>query len=195
MTTKEQMETDVRIMKELNMNAVRLSHYPNDPYWYELCDKYGFYVIDEANIESHGMYYNPERTLGNDPAWEYAHHIRIERMVQRDKNHPSVIAWSLGNEAGNGWNFYKAYNWLKGFDSSRPVQYERSTTEWNTDIIVPQYPHPKSMERYALSNPKRPYIMSEYAHAKWVIALGTLKNIGSLSENIHPFKEVTSGIG
>ena len=164
-TTKEQMETDVRIMKELNMNAVRLSHYPNDPYWYELCDKYGFYVIDEANIESHGMYYNPERTLGNDPAWEYAHHIRIERMVQRDKNHPSVIAWSLGNEAGNGWNFYKAYNWLKGFDSSRPVQYERSTTEWNTDIIVPQYPHPKSMERYALSNPKRPYIMSEYAHA------------------------------
>ena len=163
--TKEQMEEDIRIMKELNMNAVRLSHYPNDPYFYDLCDIYGFYVIDEANIESHGMYYDPERTLGNNPDWEYAHHIRIERMVQRDKNHPSVIAWSMGNEAGNGWNFYKAYYWLKGFDNTRPVQYERSTNEWNTDMIVPQYPHPINMERYGKSNPKRPYIMSEYAHA------------------------------
>ena len=163
--THEQMETDVRIMKELNMNAVRLSHYPNDPYWYELCDKYGFYVIDEANIESHGMYYNPERTLGNAPEWEHAHMLRIQRMVFRDKNHPSVVAWSMGNEAGNGYNFYKAYEWIKAYDPSRPVQYERSTYEWNTDIIVPQYPHPKSMERYAESNPSRPYIMSEYAHA------------------------------
>ncbi|MFD2036953.1 glycoside hydrolase family 2 TIM barrel-domain containing protein [Belliella marina] len=164
-TTREQMEEDVRIMKELNMNAVRLSHYPNDPYWYELCDKFGFYVIDEANIESHGLYYNPEKTLGNDPEWEYAHLLRIQRMVQRDKNHPSIVAWSMGNEAGNGYNFYKAYQWLKAFDPSRPAQYERSTTEWNTDIIVPQYPHPQSMARYAESNPKRPYIMSEYAHA------------------------------
>ncbi|WP_018472975.1 glycoside hydrolase family 2 TIM barrel-domain containing protein [Echinicola pacifica] len=163
--TKEQMETDVRIMKELNMNAVRLSHYPNDPYWYELCDIYGFYVIDEANIESHGMYYSPERSLGNDPEWLEAHMLRIKRMVYRDKNHPSVVAWSMGNEAGNGYNFYKAYEWIKAFDPSRPVQYERSTHEWNTDIIVPQYPHPKSMERYAESNPSRPYIMSEYAHA------------------------------
>ncbi|GAB3651706.1 glycoside hydrolase family 2 TIM barrel-domain containing protein [Echinicola sediminis] len=164
-TTREQMETDVRIMKELNMNAVRLSHYPNDPYWYELCDKYGFYVIDEANIESHGMYYSPERSLGNAPEWEHAHMLRIQRMVFRDKNHPSVVAWSMGNEAGNGYNFYKAYDWIKAYDPSRPVQYERSTYEWNTDIIVPQYPHPKSMERYAESNPPRPYIMSEYAHA------------------------------
>lgn len=161
----ESMEGDIKIMKELNMNAVRLSHYPNDPYWYKLCDKYGFYVIDEANIESHGMYYNPERTLGNAPEWEYAHHLRIERMVLRDKNHPSIVAWSLGNEAGNGWNFYKAYVWLKGFDATRPVQYERSTTEWNTDMIVPQYPSPSSMERWAMSHPTRPYIMSEYAHA------------------------------
>ncbi|WP_215223122.1 glycoside hydrolase family 2 TIM barrel-domain containing protein [Echinicola shivajiensis] len=163
--TREQMETDVRIMKELNMNAVRLSHYPNDPYWYELCDKYGFYVIDEANIESHGMYYSAEKSLGNAPEWEYAHLLRIKRMVFRDKNHPSVVAWSMGNEAGNGYNFYKAYEWIKAYDPSRPVQYERSTYEWNTDIIVPQYPHPKSMERYAQSNPPRPYIMSEYAHA------------------------------
>lgn len=163
--TKEQMERDVKIMKELNMNAVRLSHYPNAPYFYELADKYGFYVIDEANIESHGMYYNPEKTLGNAPDWEKAHHLRIQRMVDRDKNHPSVIAWSLGNEAGNGYNFYNAYTWLKGYDKSRPVQYERSTTEWNTDMIVPQYPHPESLRRYAMSDAERPYIMSEYAHA------------------------------
>ncbi|WP_289023945.1 glycoside hydrolase family 2 TIM barrel-domain containing protein [uncultured Salegentibacter sp.] len=163
--TEEQMLTDIKIMKELNMNAVRLSHYPNDPRWYELCDEYGFYVIDEANIESHGMYYNPERTLGNDPEWEHAHMLRIKRMVERDKNFPSVVAWSMGNEAGNGYNFYKAYNWLKAFDPTRPVQYERSTTEWNTDIIVPQYPHPMSMKRYAENGLDRPYIMSEYAHA------------------------------
>ncbi|MCM4157027.1 glycoside hydrolase family 2 TIM barrel-domain containing protein [Gramella sp. AN32] len=163
--TREQMLEDIRIMKELNLNAVRLSHYPNAPLWYKLCDKYGFYVIDEANIESHGMYYNPEKTLGNDPNWEHAHMLRIKRMVERDKNHPSVVAWSLGNEAGNGWNFYKAYLWLKGYDSTRPVQYERSTTEWNTDMIVPQYPYPSSMERWAESSPDRPYIMSEYAHA------------------------------
>lgn len=163
--TREQMEEDIRQMKLLNINAVRLSHYPHDNYWYELCDRYGLYVIDEANIESHGLYYNPERTLGNDPEWEYAHQIRIERMVRRDRNHPSIVAWSLGNEAGNGYNFYKSYLWLKGFDPSRPVQYERSTHEWNTDMIVPQYPHPNSMRRYAESNPDRPYIMSEYAHA------------------------------
>lgn len=163
--SKERMMEDMLNMKELNINAVRLSHYPADPYWYELCDIYGLYVVDEANIESHGMYYSPERSLGNAPEWEYAHHLRIERMVQRDKNHPSVVAWSLGNEAGNGWNFYKAYIWLKGFDPSRPVQYERSTTEWNTDMIVPQYPYPSTLERYAMSNPTRPYIMSEYAHA------------------------------
>lgn len=179
--TQEQMLEDIRIMKELNINAVRLSHYPNDPYFYELCDRYGFYVIDEANIESHGMYYAPERTLGNDPLWEKAHLMRIERMVQRDKNHPSVIAWSMGNEAGNGYNFYRAYLWLKGFDPSRPVQYERSTTEWNTDIIVPQYPHPKSMEKYAQSNPDRPYIMSEYAHAMGN-SLGNFKDYWDLIE-------------
>lgn len=163
--TEEQMLTDIRIMKELNMNAVRLSHYPNDPLWYELCNKYGFYVIDEANLESHGMYYDLDKTLGNNPDWEYAHLIRIRRMVERDKNHPSIVAWSLGNEGGNGWNFYKAYQWLKGYDPTRPVQYERSTTEWNTDIIVPQYPHPGYLEYYAKNDPKRPYIMSEYAHA------------------------------
>lgn len=163
--TKEQMLTDIRLMKELNINAVRLAHYPNHPLWYDLCDLYGLYVIDEANVESHGLYYSPERTLGNDPAWEYAHLTRIQRMVKRGKNHPSIIAWSMGNEGGNGWNFYKAYEWIKGYDPSRPVQYERAIFEWNTDIIVPQYPHPETMRKYAESAPDRPYIMSEYAHA------------------------------
>lgn len=177
----EQMEEDVRNMKQMNINAIRLSHYPNDPYFYELCDKYGFYVIDEANLESHGMYYKPERTLGNAPEWEKAHRFRIERMVRRDRNHPSIVAWSMGNEAGNGWNFYKAYQWLKGFDTTRPVQYERSTTEWNTDIIVPQYPHPKMMENYGKSSALRPYIMSEYAHAMGN-SLGNFKDYWDLIE-------------
>jgi len=163
--TKEQMLIDIKNMKELNINAVRLAHYPNDPTWYELCNRYGLYVIDEANVESHGMYYDLDKTLGNNPEWEYAHMLRIKRMVDRDKNHPSIVAWSLGNEAGNGWIFYKAYQWLKGYDSTRPVQYERATIEWNTDIIVPQYPNPGYLEYYAKNNPKRPYIMSEYAHA------------------------------
>ncbi|UJH92954.1 hypothetical protein LZ575_09345 [Antarcticibacterium sp. 1MA-6-2] len=111
--TEEQMLTDIRIMQELNINAVRLSHYPNDPRWYELCDEYGFYVIDEANIESHGLYYDPEKTLGNDPEWEYAHMLRISRMVERDKNHPSVVAWSMGNEVVTGGIFIKLMNGLK----------------------------------------------------------------------------------
>ncbi|MDT0675876.1 glycoside hydrolase family 2 TIM barrel-domain containing protein [Autumnicola musiva] len=187
--TREQMLTDIKIMQELNINAVRLSHYPNDPLWYDLCDQHGFYVIDEANLESHGLFYSPEKTLGNDPDWEYAHFLRIKRMVERDKNHPSVVAWSLGNEAGNGYNFYKAYNWLKGFDPTRPVQYERSTTEWNTDIIVPQYPHPDYLEYYATHNPKRPYIMSEYAHAMG----NSMGNFQEYWDNIEKYQSLQGG--
>lgn len=187
--TREQMLLDIKNMQELNINAVRLSHYPNDPLWYDLCDQYGFYVIDEANLESHGLYYSPEKTLGNNPNWEYAHMLRIKRMVQRDKNHPSVVAWSLGNEAGNGYNFYKAYKWLKSFDPTRPVQYERSTTEWNTDIIVPQYPHPDYLEYYATHNPTRPYIMSEYAHAMG----NSMGNFQEYWDNIEKYPSLQGG--
>jgi len=163
--SEESMRQDIRLMKQFNLNAVRTSHYPNDPRWYELADEYGLYIVDEANIESHGIGYNLTRTLGNDPAWGAAHLDRTMRMVERDKNHPSVIIWSLGNEAGNGVNFYATYRWIKARDSTRPVQYERAGREWNTDLYVPMYPGFQHLIDYAEGNPDRPLIMCEYAHA------------------------------
>ncbi|MFZ0598790.1 MAG: glycoside hydrolase family 2 TIM barrel-domain containing protein [Flavobacterium sp.] len=175
--SRERMEQDIKIMKEFNINAVRMSHYPNDEYFYELCDQYGIYVVDEANIESHGMGYDITKTLGNKPDWELAHIQRMQRMIERDKNHTSVIIWSMGNEAGNGYNFYRGYLWIKNRDKSRPIQYERATAgawdgkdlkfEWDSDIIDPMYSSPNKMEEYILANPNpsRPYIQCEYAHA------------------------------
>lgn len=157
------MRKDMEMMKKLNVNAVRHSHYPPDPYWMELCDEYGLYVVDEANIESHGRYYDLAYTLGNDKQWRNPHLERITRMYERDKNHPAVITWSLGNEAGNGVNFYEGYEWLKSHDT-RPVQYERAEWDYNTDMIVPQYPSPAWLKRYAASKPARVLVMSEYAH-------------------------------
>jgi beta-galactosidase len=159
------MREDLRLIKAANMNAVRTSHYPSDPRWYELADEFGLYIVDEANIESHGMGYQPDVTLGNNPAWEIAHVDRMRRMVERDKNHPSVIIWSMGNEAGNGVNFYAAYEWTKDRDDTRPVQYERALQDWNTDIYVPMYAGFQHLEEYAQSEPERPLIMCEYAHA------------------------------
>ncbi|TDO68953.1 beta-galactosidase [Flavobacterium chryseum] len=175
--SRERMEQDIKLMKEFNLNAVRMSHYPNDEYFYELCDKYGIYVVDEANIESHGMGYDITKTLGNKPDWELAHIQRMQRMIERDKNHTSIIIWSMGNEAGNGYNFYRGYLWIKNRDKSRPIQYERATAgawdgkdlkfEWDSDIIDPMYSSPNKMEEYILANPNpsRPYIQCEYAHA------------------------------
>lgn len=162
--TRERMEEDIRLMKELNINAVRMSHYPNDPYFYELCDRYGLYVVSEANIETHGMGFK-ERTLAKDPQFEKAHSERNERMVKTFKNHPSVIIWSLGNEAGNGLNFEKAYNLIKAYDTSRPIQYEQAKQAWNTDLVVPMYAHPDDVEAYAKGDDPRPYLLCEYAHA------------------------------
>ncbi|UNY97964.1 DUF4981 domain-containing protein [Zhouia spongiae] len=164
--SKEEMLRDIQIFKEYNINSVRTCHYPNDPYWYELCDEYGIYVIDEANIESHGMGYDLTRTLANNPKWLKAHMERTKRMIERDKNHPSVVIWSLGNEAGNGYNFYNTYLLAKEMDDTRPVQYERAGLEWNTDLYVPMYATPKWVEEYA-KNPKydRSLIQCEYAHA------------------------------
>ncbi len=159
------MRRDIELMKAFNVNAVRTSHYPNDPRWYELADEYGLYIVDEANIESHGMGYDLATSLGNAPGWEAAHLDRTIRMVERDKNHPSVIIWSLGNEAGNGANFYATYEWIKMRDTTRPVQYERAGLEWNTDIVVPMYPGLQSMIDYAERYDDRPYIMCEYSHA------------------------------
>ncbi len=164
--SKESMLRDIKIFKEYNINAVRTSHYPNDPYWYELCDEYGIYVIDEANIESHGMGYNLERTLANNPKWLNAHLSRTQRMIARDKNHPSILIWSLGNEAGNGYNFYKTYLLAKEMDNTRPVQYERAGLQWNTDLYVPMYLTPANVEKYAKDDSKNlSLIQCEYAHA------------------------------
>ena len=162
--TREEMLRDVRVMKELNINTVRTCHYPNDPFWYELCDRYGLYVIDEANIESHGMGYGPA-TLAKRDDFAAAHMIRMQRMVQRDRNHPSIIVWSLGNEAGDGPNFEKTYAWTKKADTTRPVQYERAEHNDHTDIYCPMYEGYDACEKYVSNNPPKPLIQCEYAHA------------------------------
>jgi len=158
------MLQDLRIMKENNINAVRTSHYPNDNQWYDLCDSVGIYVVAEANIESHGMGYG-EHTLAKVPAWEKAHLERNERNVARNFNHPSVIIWSMGNEAGDGPNFEKAYAMIKEMDPSRPVQYERAGLNPWTDIYCPMYASPDWVAQYANDpNTTRPIIQCEYNH-------------------------------
>ncbi len=163
--SRESMEKDIRMMKQNNINTVRTCHYPDDPYWYELCDKYGLYVIDEANIESHGMGYNPARTLGNNPLFMKAHLARVEALVERDKNHPSVVIWSMGNEAGDGVNFDTCFAWMHERDNTRPVQYERAELGKNTDIFCPMYAGIDYLSNYASEPRERPLILCEYAHA------------------------------
>lgn len=162
--SRERMLQDLRIMKENNINAVRTSHYPNDNQWYDLCDSIGIYVVAEANIESHGMGYGAE-TLAIRPEWEKAHRERNERNVARNFNHPSVIIWSMGNEAGDGPNFEKVYAMIKEMDPSRPVQYERAGLNPWTDIFCPMYASPDYVGKYA-TNPDtdRPIIQCEYNH-------------------------------
>ena len=162
--SRERMIQDIRLMKELNVNAVRTCHYPDAPEWYDLCDEYGIYLIDEANLESHGMRYE-ERTLAKNPLFEKSHLERNSRMVQRDRNHPSIIIWSMGNEAGFGPNFEKVYHWIKAEDPSRPVHYERAEGNDFTDIMCPMYATYDWCEKYVTNNPTKPLIQCEYAHA------------------------------
>lgn len=162
--TEEDMLCDIRVMKQLNINAVRTCHYPNAPLWYDLCDRYGLYVVDEANLESHGMGYD-EHTLARVAAWKQAHLERNSRMVLRDKNHPSIIIWSMGNEAGDGPNFEACYKWIKEYDPSRPVQYERAGKNPHTEIYCPMYLSWGDCEKYLNGEPDRPLIQCEYAHA------------------------------
>lgn len=167
---EELMRKDFELMKRHNINTVRLCHYPQDRRFYELCDEYGIYVYDEANIESHGMYYDLRKggTLGNNPEWLKPHMYRTINMFERNKNYPSVTFWSLGNEAGNGYNFYQTYLWLKEADKnimSRPVNYERAQWEWNSDMYVPQYPSAGWLEQIGQRGSDRPVAPSEYAHA------------------------------
>lgn len=163
--SRERMEQDIRLMKEANINAVRSSHYPNDPYWLDLCDKYGLYVVDEANIESHPLAIYDSTQIGNERSWLPAHKRRVERMYIRDRNHASIYSWSLGNEAGEGWVFEQLYAWLKERESNRIVQYEPAGHESYTDIYCPMYPKPEYLIRHGESDSEKPGIMIEYAHA------------------------------
>lgn len=160
----DRMLEDIRVMKELNINAVRTCHYPDDPRWYELCDIYGIYMVAEANIESHGMGYG-DKTLAKEPTYEKAHLERNESNIKIYKNHPSIIFWSLGNEAGYGPNFEKAYDLVKAYDPSRPCQYEQAGQNGKTDIFCPMYYDYGGCDRYSQGDNPRPLIQCEYAHA------------------------------
>jgi beta-galactosidase len=156
---------DIRTMKQHNINAVRCSHYPQNIEWVKMCDKYGIYLVDEANIESHGMGYGHEN-MAFDPAWDAAHMARTVSLVERDKNSPAVILWSLGNECSNGDVFMKTYKWIKERDKTRLVQFEQAAEKENTDIVCPMYPSIRYMKEYAAREKvARPFIMCEYAHA------------------------------
>ena len=186
--SRETMMKDIRLMKQNNINAVRTSHYPQNPLWYKLCDQYGIYLVDEANIETHDMGAEFQSAFDKSvhPAyldeWAPAHLDRIKRAVARDKNHPSVIIWSMGNECGNGPVFYEAYDWIKGYDTTRLVQFEQAGENRNTDIVCPMYPSMSYMESYANSTEKtRPFIMCEYSHA-----------MGNSSGNFREYWEIIS---
>jgi len=174
--SRERMLQDILIMKRFNINTVRCSHYMNDEYWYELCDRYGLYVVDEANIESHGMGYDWNKTLGNQPIWEVAHLDRTRRMVQCHRNHPSIIMWSLGNEAGPGVNFRKTSALIKQFDQSRPVHYERYNEVADVDSVM--YPGVDYVVSQGKSTSKKPFFVCEYAHA-----------MGNAVGNLHEYVE------
>ena len=168
---KATMIKDVATMKQFNINAIRTSHYPQPDYFYKICDTYGMYVVDEANVETHGMGASHQGSFdtiahpGYRKEWENAHMDRFKSLYERDKNYPSIIIWSLGNECGNGPVFFKGYDWLKEQDSTRLVQFEQAGEEPNTDIVAPMYADIAALEAYALKNQDRPYILCEYAHA------------------------------
>ena len=162
--SRERMLQDILRMKQLNINAVRTCHYPDDNLWYDLCDQYGIYVVAEANIESHGMGYGKE-TLAKNPSYKKAHMERNQRNVQRGYNHPSIIFWALGNEAGYGPNFEQCYTWIKNEDKTRAVQYEQAGTNEFTDIFCPMYYDYDACKKYSEGNIDKPLIQCEYAHA------------------------------
>ncbi|MBR0304399.1 MAG: hypothetical protein IJQ94_02005 [Bacteroidales bacterium] len=162
--SRERMVQDILLMKANNVNTVRTSHYPNAPEFYNLCDEYGLYVIDEANAESHAQGYG-EKSLAKREDFKEATIARTRNMYERDKNHPCIISWSLGNESGNGVCYEAAYDWLKAKDSTRPIQYERALYDRNTDIVTIMYPSVDHLSKYAQKQQERPFIMCEYAHA------------------------------
>ena len=168
----EGMIKDIELMKQHNVNTDRTAHYPNHPAWYDLCDRYGLYLIDEANIESHGMGYGDE-TLAKRPEWLAAHLDRTVRMVERDKNHPSVIIWSLGNEAGDGPNFEATSAWIHQRDKSRPVHYERAGLSPHTDIVCPMYAKPQELAAVRFASPRLARTFNANTRMPWATAAAT----------------------
>ena len=188
----ERMLQDIQIMKQYNLNAVRTCHYPDNNLWYDLCDKYGIYVIAEANVESHGMGYG-EATLAKNPSFKQAHLERNQRNVQRGFNHPSIIFWSLGNEAGDGPNFEACYKWIKAEDPSRACQYEQAGLKEHTDIFCPMYYGYEGMEN-TVSVPMPPNRSSSVNMLTlWVTLKADSKNTGTSSANIRTCKAVSFG--
>jgi beta-galactosidase len=185
--TVESMINDILLMKQFNLNTVRTAHYPDDPVWYDLCDMYGLYVIDEANIESHGMGYDLNRTLGNKPIWERAHVDRMERMIERDKNHPSVVIWSMGNEAGSGCNFEAVARRTREMDPTRPIHYERMNSVADIDSVM--YPHVNSLISRGQNDNGKPFFMCEYAHAMG----NAVGNLREYWEAIEAYKPLIGG--
>jgi beta-galactosidase len=185
----DRMLGDIKILKQNNINAVRTSHYPDHPLWLDLCDRFGIYLIDEANIESHGMGYKPEQTLGNNPEWKEAHLARGAAMIERDKNHPSVIIWSMGNEAGDGVNFEALSEWMHKRDPSRPVHYERAMERPHVGIVSPMYAPIERIEAYAQKPQTRPLILCEYAHAMG----NSVGNLRDYWEVIEKYKHLQGG--
>ena len=190
--TEELMRKDFELFRKYNVNTARTSHYPQPEMFYKLADEYGIYVINEANVESHGMGYSLSKggTLGNNPLFLEDHMNRTIGMVERDKNHPSVVTWSLGNEAGNGFNFYETYLWTKKRDSTRPVQYERAGLEFNSDIYCPMYSLPEEIVGYAQNTKSdRPLILCEYAHTMG----NSLGNFTEYWDNIRKYPLLQGG--
>ena len=193
--SEESMIADIVSMKANNINAVRNSHYPKCKRWYELCDEYGLYVVDEANIEAHAMgarfqdEYDESKHTSHLEWFAEAHLARVKSMYHRAKNHASVIIWSIGNEAGNGPNHFKTYDWLKKEDPNRPIQYEQAGEDYNTDIVCPMYPTLQQVEEYGKSNKRRPYIMCEYSHAMGN-SMGNLKEYWDV---IHQYNKLQGG--
>lgn len=177
--TVESMVKDIRLMKQFNINSVRNCHYPNNYQWYSLCDKYGLYLVDEANIESHGMMHHKDKTLANYPEWEPAFMERMSRMVMRDRNFTSIVTWSMGNESGYGKHFETIYDWTKAIDSTRPVQYEGGGYDAKSDIYCPMYARVWALRRHVNQRDARPMIMCEYAHA-----------MGNSVGNLHDYWEL-----
>ncbi len=182
---------DMERMKQLNVNAIRTSHYPQPDFFYELADKYGFYIVNEANVESHGIGYDRAKgkSLANNLDWTQAHLFRTRNMFERDKNHPSVVIWSLGNEAGNGYNFYQTYLFIRSRDKMRPIQYEQAGQEWNTDIVCPMYAKIEHIEHYAQKYNDRPLVLCEYEHAMG----NSIGNIKDYWETIEKYPNLQGG--